>query len=134
MAKRVKASDPALTNGYDGDKLRAYIEKLEGYQGDIESEKGSYMQRCKNIRDSMDVVYEEAKALGIPKKVLKAHVALRELERKKGMIVDKLSDDDAESFEIAADALGDFATLPLGEYAKKGRVDKADLAALDSLH
>lgn len=137
MAKRVKAADAAnATNGFDGDKLKGYIGKIEGYFADMESEKGAYMRRCKSIRESMDVVFEEAKALGIPKKVLKAHVDLRKLENKKEALVAKLDGDDAETFEMMADALGDFATLPLGMAAMERAhgADEADKAALDSLH
>lgn len=137
MAKRVKAADAAhASNGYDGEKLKGYIGKIEGYFADMESEKGAYMRRCKSIRDSIDVVFEEAKALGIPKKVLKAHVDLRKLEGKKEAIVAKLEGDDAETFEVMADALGDFATLPLGMAAMERvqEADAADKAALDSLH
>lgn len=136
MAKRVTAADAAnISNGYDGEKLKAYIGKIEGYFADMDSEKGAYMRRCKSIRESIAVVYEEAKALGIPKKVLKAHVDLRKLEGKKEDIVAKLDGDDAETFEMMADALGDFATLPLGQAAmKRASADPADAAALDSLH
>lgn len=136
MAKRVRAADAAAVgNGYDGEKLRSYISKIEGYFADMESEKGSYMRRCKSIRESIDVVFEEAKALGIPKKVLKAHVELRKLEGKKEAIVAKLDGDDAETFEVMADALGDFATLPLGMAAiRRTEADPADAAALESLN
>lgn len=136
MAKRVKASDAAhISNGYDGDKLKGYIEKIEGYFAEIESSKAAHMNRCQKIRGSMDVVFEEAKALGIPKKVLKAHVDLRMLERRKEAVVEKLGEEDADTFEMIADALGDFATLPLGQ-AAAGRTSAsdADRSALDSLN
>lgn len=136
MAKRVKGADASKTgNGYDGDKLRGYIGKIEELFADMESEKGAYMSRCKSIRGSMDVVFEEAKALGIPKKVLKAHVDLRLLEVKKRKVVEKLGDDDAETFEAMADALGDFATLPLGQAAvKRSQTTTADRDALATLN
>lgn len=134
MAKRVTAADAAGSNGFDGEKLQGYIAKIESYFADMESEKGAYMRRCKSIRGSIDVVYEEAKALGIPKKVLKAHVDLRKLEARKEALVANLDGDDAETFEMISDVLGDFATLPLGKAALQRAVDPDDAAALDSLH
>lgn len=135
MAKRATAADAARkSNGFDGDKLKGYLKKLDELQAEIESSKGAHMNRCQKIRGSMDVVFEEAKALGIPKKVLKAHCDLRRLEAKKSAVVDKLGDDDAETFDAVADALGDFAQLPLGAAAvRRAEASDADRSALDSL-
>ena len=91
------------------------------------------MNRCQKIRGSMDVVYEEAKALGIPKKVLKAHVDLRRLEAKKAKLVEKLTDEEVDDFQAMADALGDFATLPLGMAAVRSTADPGDADILNSL-
>lgn len=136
MAKRATAADAARkSNGFDGDKLKSYLTKLDELDAEIESSKGAHMNRCQKIRGSMDVVYEEAKALGIPKKVLKAHHQLRKLEVRKSAVVDKLSDDDVETFEAVSDALGDFAQLPLGAAAvQRAEASDADRAALDSLN
>ena len=60
------------------------------------------------------VIKTEAKGMGIPVKVLMAHKRLRDLERQKAKVVERLEDEDAESFEQVADALGEFAMLPLG--------------------
>lgn len=135
MAKRAKASDAKAKagNGYDGDQLREFIEKIEEHFGEIESSKGQHMKRCREIRGSIDVVYEEAKAQGIPMKVLKAQVDLRRLEAKKTKIVEKLDDEEAETFEQVAEALGEFAALPLGQAALRRVADQGDIEALDSL-
>lgn len=134
MAKPARASD-ALSNNYNGDKLKAYIEKIEGYFAEMESSKARHMQRCREIRDSIEVVYEEAKALGIPKKALRTHVKLRQLETKKMQLVEKLDDDIIDEFKALADALGDFAATPLGMAALQRRQPSLeDEEALNSLH
>lgn len=133
MAKRVTAAGLGRGNGYDGDKLRAYVERIESLFEEIESSKGAHMNRCQKIRGSMEVVYEEAKALGIPKKVLKAHVDLRRLEAKKAKLVEKLTDEEVDDFQAMADALGDFATLPLGMAAVRRTADPGDADILNSL-
>lgn len=135
MAQRAKAADAAIkANGYDGKTAQAFVRKIEDHLAEIESSKGAHMNRCQKIRGSIDVVYEEAKALGIPKKVLRAHVDLRGLEKRKAGIVEKLNDDEAETFEAIADALGEFATLPLGMAAlRNAEASDEDAAALASL-
>jgi uncharacterized protein (UPF0335 family) len=123
MATKAKAGSAAKSNGYDGDQLRAFIAKLEGYDQDLLSEQGAYMNRCRAIRGSIKITFTEAKAAGIPKKILAGHLALRKLERKKQAVVEGLQDDEglAEAFDMTASALGDFAALPLGVAA----VDRA---------
>lgn len=118
MAKRVTAADAQRgSNGYDSDELKALIGQIESFHGDLESEKGSYMRRCKDIRDGIDEVYAEAKNKGISKKALKTHIDLRKLEARKAVLVGKLEDGDGDSFDKMAEALGDFAKLPLGAAA-----------------
>lgn len=137
MAKRVKASDgPSTpTNGFDSDKVAGFVRKIEGHFEDMASEQGAYMARCRTIRDSISVVYAEADALGIPRKVLKAHVDLRRLEQKKKVVVEKLDDDEAETFGQVSEALGDFAMLPLGAAAlERANPDRDAAAVLDGLH
>lgn len=134
MAKPARASD-VLSNGYDGEKIKAYVEKIEAYFAEMESSKGAHMKRCREIRDSIDVVYEEAKALGIPKKALRTHVKLRQLEAKKEQLVEKLGDDEVDEFQAMSEALGEFAATPLGMAALQRRQPSLeDRVALDSLN
>lgn len=139
MAKRARREEIGA-NGIDGDKVAAYVRKIEDHFETMASEQGAYMARCKGIRGSIQVVYEEAKALGIPAKVLRAHVELRKLEAKKEALVEKLEGDDADSFERVSAALGDFAALPLGMAALQGKKQssrsaqvQADSSTLDEL-
>jgi len=132
MAKRATAADAVRSNGYDSQQLKGFIEKIEGYFAEIESAKAVYMKRSRDIRESISIVYEEAKALGIPKKELKAFVDARKLEEKKARILERF--EDTSELEAMAEALGDFATLPLGMAALKRQASLEDIAALESLN
>ena len=107
-----------LTNGYDSDAVKGYVEKIEGYLDDIESERGSFMARCKTIRTNIAHVVQEARdQAGIPKREFKAVIKARELERKADRIREDLEADAQETFDQIRVALGDFSDLPLGQAA-----------------
>lgn len=123
-----------MDNGYDAKAVKSFIERVESIHAEIESEKGTYMRKCKELREDIASVLDEGKDAGIPKKLLKAHIELRKLELRKESIVENLSDDDASDFEVMADALGEFAKLPLGMAAMSTTRDgqRADQQATDA--
>ena len=59
-------------NTFDASVVKSLVGRIDGYFDDLESERGSYMRRCRSIRESIGAVYDEAKARGIPKKELRA--------------------------------------------------------------
>src|SRR5258708_6089052 len=63
-----KAAD--TSNQFDTAVVQNLVGKIEDFFVDLDSERGTYMQRCRNIRESISAVYDEAKARGIPKKEL----------------------------------------------------------------
>ncbi|MBC6714740.1 DUF2312 domain-containing protein [Aurantimonas sp. DM33-3] len=106
-----------LKNRADQGEMRDIVERIEKLNGEKESERGTYMQRCAKINERIDQVLEEAKDKGLPKKVVKAVLKARDLERRADAQFDALEADDAELFHDIREALGDFADSPLGAAA-----------------
>jgi uncharacterized protein (UPF0335 family) len=121
MAKKAAA---AGGNGFDPNKVREYVNQIEGHLSDLLSEQGAYMARCRGIRESITGVYDDAKASGIPRQELKVLIKTRELERKAIQLREDMEADQQGTFDMLRDALGDYANTPLGEAAlsrAKGR-------------
>lgn len=104
------------SNGYDAEKVKNFIARIESLHADIASEMGTALSRCKDIHADIKIVYDEAKdAAGIPKKALKKVVKARELERKAAQCREDLEGDAQDSYDLIRHALGDLADTPLGE-------------------
>lgn len=113
-----EAAKPGKTNGYDKHVLRSYIERVENLEGEVASIMGKAMADCKPVHEDIAETLQEAKDQhGIPKKALKAVLKMRKLERDKEKALEALGDEDRDSFEQMADALGDFVNTPLGQAA-----------------
>lgn len=116
------ASDTAGTNGYDKKTVNSFAARLDSIDEELESERGKYMKRCRDLRDDAATVLDEAKAKGIPKKSFKAVRKANKHMRKAKAARDDLEPDEADSFDAIAIALGeDFASFGLG----KARLDRA---------
>jgi uncharacterized protein (UPF0335 family) len=113
MAKEATARG----NGYDPNQLKTIVGKIEACFADLLSERGAYMNRCRGIRQGITAAYDEAKALGIPKKELRTLVKTRELQGKIEAQVAALEADEKETYAMLIDSLGDFGNLPLGAAA-----------------
>jgi len=113
MAKKAAQA----TNGFDPAKVQNFVGQIEGYLGDLLSEQGAYMQRCRGIREAISGVYDDAKAAGIPRAELKVLVKTRELERKAIQLRADMELDQQATFDMLREALGDFGNTPLGEAA-----------------
>lgn len=136
MARKVAAD--AIGNGYDPAVARSFIDKIEAEIANRDSEKATFASRCRAINETINMHFEEARAAhGIPKKALKTILALRAAEKRKASLVEKLAGGDAESFDILAESLGDFASLPLGyaavREAREKEVTERNSAALAAL-
>jgi uncharacterized protein (UPF0335 family) len=104
-------------NGFDPDIAKGFVDRIENLHGDLASEKGEFMARCKVIQADIKEVLTEAKNAGIPKKPLKSLVKQRKLERDIENIRTDLEGDDQDSFDQLVMALGKFAETELGAAA-----------------
>ena len=111
MAKPATAS-----NTYDPDVVSNLLGKIDGYDSDLESMKGSYMSSCRNVRENIKAVYDQAKAQGVPEKELRTLVKIRKNERRNMKLYQELEHDQQESLKLLA-ATEKVKDLPLGRAA-----------------
>lgn len=118
MAKEAK---PGMTNGYDGNKISSFLDRVKNLEEEIASIMGGAMAEAKQRRSDIKDIYAEAKDAGYPMKPLKAEARLRKLDRDKAKVVAGLEQDDLETLEQFQTALGPLASTPLGEAAISAR-------------
>jgi hypothetical protein len=124
MTKGETASEPG-TNGYDKKTVYSYGARLDALDEELESERGKYMKRCRELREEIGSVLDEAKAKGIPKKSFKAVRKAARYQRKAERARDDLEPDEQDSFDAIAIALGaDFASFGLGKATLDGHAAK----------
>lgn len=114
------------TNGFNQEQLKSYLDRIANLQEEISSTMGTAMRECKTLRDDIKDIYTEAKDKGIPQKALKAEAKLRALDRAKANVIAGLDQEDEESLEQIQEALGDFASSPLGEAVLKAAKKKSE--------
>lgn len=122
MTKDSETAPAHGPNGYDPKTVNSFAARLDNLDTELESERGKYMKRCRELRDDIGAVLDEAKAKGIPKKSFKAVRKAANHQRKAERARDDLEPDEQDSFDAIAIALGaDFASFGLG----KARLDRA---------
>lgn len=119
---------PGTTNGFDSQKTKSYVDRIENIEAEIASERGKFMARCKELRKDISDVLDEAKSDGIPKKALRAVIKTRAIQAKIENIREDLEGEDQDNYDLIRHAIGDLADLPLG----KAALERA-AAAVDSL-
>lgn len=105
------------SNGFDPEKTQSFVDRIEELDRLKASKHAAYMAECAEINEDKNDVFEEAKSAGLPVKVLKRVVKVRDLERKVEAERDKLDGEDQDNFDLIRHALGDLADTPLGEAA-----------------
>ena len=93
------------------------VETIEKLYGDLLVEKTTYMSKCKTIRKIMADEYDTASDRGISKKLLKAKIKERDLERKIDSLTEDLEDDERSEYQMLSEKLGEFGDTPLGKAA-----------------
>jgi hypothetical protein len=118
------------SNGATPEQVKEAFDDIIGFYTELASERGTYMQRARQIRERMSEVYDSAAEKGITRRVLKAKVKEHLTQEKLLAIREGLEDDDRLEFDKLAEVLGDFGGTPLGAAA----LDKAKKAdSLDEL-
>lgn len=111
-----------ISNGVDPELAYAAIHEIEKIDGELESEKGSYMARCKAIKDRRKATLEEYRDRGLSKGFIKGVIEIRKLNAK----VEDIHADLAEDGSDQADLFNDFlAAVERGEAAFKGTLSEA---------
>ena len=118
------------TNAFDPKVVQNLVNKIDKLFSDIDSERGRYMKRCRDIRESIQAVYDEGKARNIPKKELRVFVTARIKLEKARKVLEDLEADQRETVEMLAEAFGDAADLPLFQ-SKLSRAASGDGKAAD---
>lgn len=112
MAKPANA-----TNDFNPTVVNNLLGKIDGFDADLLSERGSYMSRCRNIRENIKAVYDEAKAQGVPTKELRTLVKIRKGEHRNRELFGELEADQQHVLAMLA-ATEKVADLPLWRSAK----------------
>lgn len=116
------------TNDFDAEVVQEVLGKIDGFEADLASERGSSMARCRNIRESISNVYKEAKARGIPTKELRALVKIRKNETRNKAIYEDLEQDQQQILSMLATAEG-VKDLPLWRAAATNAMGQAGATA-----
>jgi len=93
-------------NSVEG-RAQAYLARIETLLADIDSERGTYMARCKELREDISGIYVEAKDNGVPVKALKGIVKHRQLQKKQDAIAAGFDIDEAAAYETLVEMLGE---------------------------
>lgn len=125
MAKRDGA------NGATPAQIKESFDSIIFHYEELATERGEYMQRCKQIRERMAEEYDLAADRGVTRRVLRAKVKEFLAQEKLQAIRESLEDDDRSEFDQLTEVLGDFGGTPLGQAALDRAKDRDE--TLDEL-
>jgi hypothetical protein len=112
-----RKANEKIANTPSTEDIQKAVRDIESCYSDLLKERGTYMNKCKKIRQTMSGDYDSASDKGISKKLLKKIVGERGLERKIMALTENLEDDERTEFEMLSEKLGTFANTPLGRAA-----------------
>lgn len=105
---------PATSNQPKPEHVQEAVREIEDRYDELASERGSYMLKCRRIREVMAANYDKAGDRGISKKLLKLIIQERALEKKIDSLALDLQPDERSELEVLMESLGDFASTGLG--------------------
>lgn len=103
------SEDPTPSHGANSvdAKARPFVDRVERILGEMESDKGAYMARCKANRERIKEVLGEAKDQGLPVKPIKGVIKYRGLERKQQKIATNFDIDEQSLYQQLVETLGE---------------------------
>lgn len=104
-------------NGYDPDKLTAYLEACEAEDKKIATIMSVAMTDCKAPNKKRKELLNDAKADGFPKMEMKALLKVRDFDRKANAIRDDMDAENQNEFDKLCQAIGGLIETPLGQAA-----------------
>jgi uncharacterized protein (UPF0335 family) len=102
------------SNTIPQEKIEPYIRKIESFLRDLASERGSYMNICKGLRDGIREVIREANDNGVPRGPMKAAIETMKMQRKLNEIRQELEEDMQAIHDQIVEAVEGLEDLPLG--------------------
>lgn len=117
-----------MSNQHSNRPEATYLKQIEELIAALESERGDFMAKCKQIRADIKGVYREAKEDNIKLRPLKGLVRYRVLQRKQAAIVRSMPADDLDEYEELIETLGELGRAAVTR-AKRERGARAEMPA-----
>jgi uncharacterized protein (UPF0335 family) len=92
-----------MSNMFDQDEVAAFIQSIEGLEGEIANSKATHMNFARKKRDEIKETFDEAKERGIPRKVLAKILKRRGLEADIDALEKELDEDHKPLFDSLAE-------------------------------
>lgn len=111
------AAEASGGNGYDIQKIDAYLDRMQGLEDECATIMGKAMQECKTLRSDQKDIKQEAKDAGIrPKVFTELWNARKALRKSEASLLDLEGDDRDQIEEILRHATDDksFGDTPFG--------------------
>lgn len=126
MAKAAKA---AASNDYNGKQVNGLVKRIMDCHNELDELTGAHMNRCGKVRKRIAGVVEEAKALGIPKPVMRLQIEVELAKRKLRNKKEDLEPEIAMEARLVAEARDDRMQFDLFNWTKDNKPTKAKIIA-----
>jgi len=109
MAKQAKTVEVEVTER----TVKGIVKDVLSGFDDLESARGSYMNKARRIRETITAIYERGAARGIPQKVMKLQIKIVQQKAKLVSLITELEGEERKMLQKVAKAYGDHAQLAL---------------------